>query len=106
METLKELQIDDNDLFGQYTWNEGKKKIKLLNDQNYKSFSNWRLPTKEELNEMYLNKNEIGGFSNNYYWSSSKFNIIYAWVQFFLDGIQSSSSKDYNYGLIRCVRSI
>ena len=37
------------------------------------NFTDWRLPTKDELNMMYLKKDEIGGFANNNYWSSALF---------------------------------
>lgn len=34
-------------------------------------FSDWRLPTKAELEQMYLEKDHIGGFLNKVYWSST-----------------------------------
>ena len=34
--------------------------------------TNWRLPTVNELTTIFLSKNSIGGFSNEYYWSSSQ----------------------------------
>ena len=37
-------------------------------------YTDWRLPTKEELMELYANRNLIGGFQNALYWSSSKSN--------------------------------
>lgn len=53
----------------------------------------WRLPTKDELNLMYenLHKNNIGGFADNNYWSSSENNAHNAWLQYFFNGYQ------YNY---------
>ena len=105
METIDNLMIDDSDLEGSYDWHEAKEQIELLNSQAYKGFNYWRLPTKEELNVMYVNKNEIGGFSTYSYWSSSEYNAIYAWFQYFYNGYQSSHNK-YDYGLVRCVRSV
>ena len=35
-------------------------------------YDDWRLPTYEELRTMYEHRNEIGGFSQYQYWSSSK----------------------------------
>ena len=32
----------------------------------------WRLPTKEEFILMYINKDKIGGFTNEFYWSSTE----------------------------------
>lgn len=34
-------------------------------------FSDWRLPTKAELEQMYINKDQIGDFLNKVYWSST-----------------------------------
>ena len=35
------------------------------------NLSDWRMPTKEELLQMYVERNTIGGFSSTYYWSCS-----------------------------------
>ena len=43
-------------------------------------YSDWFLPSYEELYEMYLNKAAIGGFATNYYWSSSEFSTNFAWA--------------------------
>lgn len=46
--------------------------ISYCNTLTAYGYSDWRLPTKEELLTMCLHKEEIGGFvSNAYYWSSS-----------------------------------
>ena len=67
----------------------------------------WRLPTKEELNVLYENKDEIGGFANTYYWSSPEDDGNY-WGMHFGDGSWSgdgsirSSSPSY---VVRAVRN-
>jgi hypothetical protein len=69
----------------------------------------WRLPTKIELNILYLNRVKIGGFADDlaypYYWSSTKWEGDYgAWYQNFVYGSQYSQRKiAQNY--VRAVRS-
>ncbi len=59
------LEVMTKDL-GEMNWDEAMKACAALGD-------GWRLPTKEELNVLYQNKDKIGGFDNNYYWSSTEY---------------------------------
>ena len=54
----------------------------------------WFLPSKDELNQMYIWRIAIGGFTSDGYWSSSEFSASIAWSQIFLLGGQSDSDKD------------
>jgi hypothetical protein len=67
-------------------------------------YNDWFLPSKDELNEMYLNKDAIGGFANNGYWSSTEGGSEDAWNQNFSNGIQGNDGKDYNSN-VRAVRA-
>jgi hypothetical protein len=71
-------------------------------------YTDWYLPSKEELNKLYLNRFAIGGFmSNGLYWSSSENqNYPYhsAWLQDFGNGGPLSSYKDFDVN-VRAVRS-
>ena len=67
-------------------------------------YSDWFLPSKDELNEMYLNKAAIGGFANNLYWSSTEVINVDAWGQDFSSGVQFNDGKSYNLG-VRAVRA-
>jgi hypothetical protein len=62
-------------------------------------YTDWFLPSKDELNEMYLKKTIIGGFDvNTNYWSSSQYTKECAWIQYFLTGQQSElGDKDQLY---------
>lgn len=62
------------------------------------TYTDWFLPSKDELNAMYdnLKENDLGGFVDNFYWSSSEDNNYYAWGQDFYDGYQTSFFKKYN----------
>ena len=65
----------------------------------------WRLPTKEELNLIYQNKDEIGGFANDYYWSSTEYTSDSAWGQYFGNGRQIYGDK-YGKCNVRAVRAV
>jgi Protein of unknown function (DUF1566)/Lower baseplate protein N-terminal domain len=77
---------------------------KLCYDLVLNGYSDWYLPSKDELNELYLNKVAIGGFTNNPYWSSSEGSINYAWEQYFYDGNQGATVKFPTY-YVRAIRS-
>ncbi|MDR3020407.1 MAG: DUF1566 domain-containing protein [Treponema sp.] len=76
--------------------------------QNYDGggLHDWRLPTKDELNLMYVNLKlrNLGGFSDGWYWSSSEGSSGNAWLQRFSDGYQSVVNKTDTYR-VRAVRS-
>jgi len=78
-----------------------------------KTYGDWYLPSKEELNLMYQNKATIdatatanGGssFASVYYWSSTELNNGIAWFQYFDDGSQGGSLKD-GTGYVRAIRA-
>ena len=64
----------------------------------------WRLPTKNELNLMYVLKSIIGGFANSHYWSSTESDYTYAWFQYFDNGYQYYDYKPTTY-YVRAVRA-
>ncbi|MFH1157582.1 MAG: DUF1566 domain-containing protein, partial [Pseudomonadota bacterium] len=59
--------------------------------------------TLDELHLMYQHKDEIGGFTNGYYWSSTESNVTLSWFERFSDGYQYGLHKAYLY-VVRCVR--
>ncbi len=56
--------------------------------------TDWFLPSKDELNELYLQQGVVGGFASGYYWSSSENNAVNAWGQVFGGGVQGNGNKD------------
>jgi len=66
-------------------------------------YSDWFLPSKDELNQLYIRRNLIGGF-NNYYWSSTKFADDYAWPHSFLDWGNNPRFKDESCS-VRAIRT-
>jgi len=67
-------------------------------------YGDWYLPSKYELNLLYLQKAVVGGFASAYYWSSSENNNEFAWLQFFDDGSQYNGNKGLAY-YVRAVRA-
>jgi len=56
--------------------------------------NDWFLPSKDELNQLYTQKDVVGGFADVGYWSSSQYNALSAWLQsFFVDGGQADAAK-------------
>ena len=72
--------------------------------------TDWFLPSKDELNELYLQKDSIGGFAQDYYWSSSESDPAFpdlAWGQFFQDGWNGMQVDDTKstQGSVRAIRA-
>jgi len=67
-------------------------------------YGDWYLPSKDELNQLYLNQVAIGGFGSAGYWSSSEIDKGRAWGQYFGDGYQGGSGKEDAYS-VRAVRA-
>jgi hypothetical protein len=63
---------------------------------------NWFLPSKDELNLMYINLKQKGkgNFQNVYYWSSSEYSDLFAWAQNFSNGTQDTDGDWYRKGKI------
>lgn len=74
-----------------WSWDQADKACKALGD-------GWRLPTKWELNRMYINADKIGSFNfDKWYWSSTYYieseTRSMVWTQSFSTGIQQPMYK-------------
>ena len=67
------------------------------------TYSDWYLPSKDELNKLYLNQAAIGSFSFTY-WSSSEYSNDMAWKQVFTGGLQTINSKNQGE-FVRAIRT-
>jgi hypothetical protein len=57
------------------------------------SKTDWYLPSKDELTELWTRKITVGGFENTNYWSSSEFNASNGWRRAFQGSSQSGGGK-------------
>ena len=74
-------------------------------DYTYGGFSDWFLPSRDELNQLYIQRTVVGGLNTSTnYWSSSEYDGVEAWRRFFGADVHGISTKD-NFLAVRPVRS-
>ena len=95
----EQIEVYPKNLDGAYSWNDAIAACEALGD-------GWHLPTKEELNLLFSNKEKIDGFKEGDYWSCSEYSTASAWAQFWLSG--GPGFQDYDgksgAGYVRAVR--
>ena len=78
---------------------------RICGDLVLNGYNDWYLPSRDELNKLYLNQTIIGGFASANYWSSSEGNYNLAWYQYFGNGYQSLNASKTNPVYVRAVRA-
>lgn len=78
--------------------------ILLILQYRQGGFSDWFLPSKAELDLMYINlqMKDLGNFSDGWYWSSTTYKLYstnYAWAQRFSDGSQDTKGQGETYSV-------
>jgi Protein of unknown function (DUF1566) len=105
-DTGRSMYATAADAPGVYDFNQAVRYARELDAQGH---TDWRLPTKSELNVLFQNREALGGFNytglspEGWYWSSSPFDESAAWAQRFSDGDQYNDMKSALSSL-RCVR--
>jgi len=95
---------------------EKRKAAQLCSKLNINDYNDWFLPSKDELNELYkynINVGRVGGFSSDWYWTSSGFSdndYLWnwnnrTWVQYFGNGNQEYHFTRNSELNVRAVRS-
>ena len=82
---------------------------RICDELDLEGYSDWFLPSKDELNLMYQNLHKatpaIGNFQTDFYWSSTEDDAGDAWLQEFnTDGDQYYDAKDAHH-MVRAVRA-
>lgn len=69
-------------------------------------FSDWYLPSLDELHELYLQRDLFGNFILNYYWSSTEIHdsSVFAYGIYFYSGVEYANPKNI-VGNVRAIRS-
>ena len=87
---------------------------RICDDLVLNGYSDWFLPSKNELDELFKERYTIGGFDtyndgifqhNNWYWSSSNYDQLNAWGQRFHLGDISLLEKSDNGAFVRAIRA-
>ena len=95
---LGNLEITQYDLSRSMSWDEAKAACAALGN-------GWRLPTGKELYFLYENRDQIGGFTTEYYWSSSETNYYRKWCLYFADGFLNDKGEKGDRLCVRAVRT-
>jgi hypothetical protein len=92
------------DLGKKMSWNSAKSACEELILNGY---SDWHLPSKEELNSVYVNlkKVGVGGFENHCYWSSNVGDDGFECRQYFNTGSKTCNRFEYENCNVRAVRT-
>jgi hypothetical protein len=68
-------------------------------------YGDWYLPSKYELNLLIRQRNVLGGFVSNYYWSSMEKGSDFAWIQNLLGVQRNDGIKDFSMFGVRAIRA-
>ena len=93
------IEISPKEYERQLNWNDAMLYCQLLVIDNK---NDWRLPTREELNNIYHSENDFVGSG---YWSSTETSGGNAWRQSLSGGFQYNGIKGSSY-YVRAVRSL
>jgi hypothetical protein len=85
--------------------NTGDYAARLADQYAYGGYTDWFLPSQDELDLMYQNRTVVGGFASDWYWSSSEIGADTAWGQDFGTGSQFATNAGDTSDRVRAVRA-
>ena len=94
---IENIEVAQYDFPEEMTWEDALDTCNKLGE-------GWRLPNLDELKTLYQNKDKIGGFAGNVYWSSTEYGDYSAWGQNFYVGGQYHPNK-VNTVYVRAIRA-
>ncbi len=86
------------------TWYAAQNSISAFAIYSGQNYTDWRLPTRYELNLLWIQQSILGVFNYTYYWSSTEDDYSTAYTKDFFNGVEFILSKSSQLG-IRAVRS-
>jgi hypothetical protein len=106
------FHLDDNDQHGliaaknDFCESNTDVAIRKCEELELNGHDDWQLPSKDELNLLYNSKDQIGGFAQKWYWSSTYATKYDAWRQYFFGGGQvADGSLLYECIMVRAIRA-
>ena len=94
------LIVQDEHDIKPMTWDEANEYAKNLVLGGY---TNWRLPTKDELLKIYENRDKLRNYEKGWYWTSTKKDASLSWVVDFISGNDNWINQSSSY-FVRCVQ--
>jgi hypothetical protein len=77
---------------------------RLCGELDLNGYTDWYLPSKNELTQLWTNRVAIGGFTTEAYWSSSEQSDVGGWAKAFASGNNFANGKQYKI-YVRAIRS-
>jgi hypothetical protein len=78
---------------------------RLCGDLIEGGYSDWYLPSKDELTKLQLNREKIGGFASYFYWSSTDYDFENAWYRIITNLTSEFVTAKTSKYFVRAVRS-
>jgi len=97
-----QIMVQKNDISAGTSWDNA---FSLCAASTVGGYSDWRLPTRGELQALYNNRTTIGGFSTTWYWTGESYNNSYLYALDFGSGTIDYQSSSSSYR-VRAVRTL